>query len=183
MHELRAYNSYTKLQQPNKTNLSVQNKSKIPKLSLTPKPSRPRVKQVNNANIDLTSTILDANSVRTETEFDEIQHARSELSRVRAKLTATIQSYENKLNNAEYIIDLLRGEIKGQLKSFRDDILNHKEQSNNSTHWENKLEVLKQAYEARIKQLEYENLCTKCKAFAKVSDDIQEKKDIYKYLY
>ena len=93
LHELHAYNSYTKLQQPNRSNLSAQNKSKVSKLSLTPRPSKSRVKQSKNVEIDLTSTILDVpSSVRTQnqSEFNELLHVRSELSQSPSK---TIRNY------------------------------------------------------------------------------------------
>lgn len=181
MHELRAYNSFSKLQHSNKTTLSTRNK---PKGSFSPTPSRSRVKTSKNYEVDLTSTILDMPK-RSDRGQSELEIVKKKLQHAENHLTEITIAYENKLKNAEFIIELLRDEIKGQLKGVKEEILTQRFQQseNNSAQWENRIEALKSEYEEKIKRLQKEKLCTKCKAFLEISKGINEKKKFYKYLY
>ena len=78
------------------------------------------------SGIDLTSTILTPSNSTKNNSFLEIQRLKDDLHRSQTQLNETVKSYESKLKEAESLINLLRNEIKGQLKEFKNEVLYQK---------------------------------------------------------
>ena len=134
--------------------------------------------------IDLTSTALEVSSTRRcDTEYSEFQAVKNELHRTKAQLEETVNQYESKLKNAEYVIGLLRDEIKAQVKDFKKDAFLEMRKEENVGSLKVEIKELRKEYEEKFKALQEEKMCIKCRAFLRISDSIQSKKNNYKYLY
>ena len=120
------YQSSSRIQTKKTTSAtsSAKNKNK-PLISLTPTPSKSRIMRIKSG-IDLTSTILTPSNSTKNNSFLEIQRLKDDLHRSQTQLNETVKSYESKLKEAESLINLLRNEIKGQLKEFKNEVLYQK---------------------------------------------------------
>lgn len=163
--------------------LTPRQDSQICRNSLTPKPFRIK-KLSKKTTIDMTSTSIPIRTASiTENECYELRKTKEELINTRLELSKTVYEYQAKLENAQNIIVLLREEMKNQLREFRDVILSQKTGLNNVEGLQVKIETMQEIYEKKIRELESEKLCLKCKAFLEVASEIEEKKKLYNYLF
>jgi RNA polymerase-binding transcription factor DksA len=177
MNVIKSYNSYTSLSTEKKSVSSTKSRSKVSIVSLTPKSSKRQLKRIK-PNLDLSSTILNA---QESSQSFQLQSIKNELSHSKMELVDTIKSYENKLKNAEFIINLLRDEIKAQFKDFKKEV--SETQDSQVKALRSEILEIKSSYEQKIKKLENQKLCVRCKAFVEVTEDIRGKKELYKYLF
>ncbi|OMJ66426.1 hypothetical protein SteCoe_36720 [Stentor coeruleus] len=118
-----------------------------------------------------------------ENDSYELRKTKEQLINTKLEISKTVHEYQDKLENAQNIIILLREEMKNQLREFRDVILNQKTGLTNVESLQVKIKTMQDVYEKKIRDLEKEKLCLKCRAFIDVPSEIDEKKLLYDYLF